>query len=806
MQSLGDLWRSVFRLSRRGFLGSSISSVFALSQATKAPAGMLDITCTSDFPLRCILEKKRDTLEAFIESQLWCLWNGCPQERSADIADDLVHFLWHLPKIAHQAICLTLTSIELRSLRYARRAFAKLTVDERLQLLNQGEYRGVSRFPVIRWEEEYTFHTSVSSLALLVRLITHSREPARRRIGFSWSAVCQNPCNLTPLPAPSYPDLCATYDLCVIGSGAGGAVVAARAAEHGLRVLIVEEGEWISPDTLVQRVRGEHGEEIIWPARDDQGLLKLYQGHGIQLAGRLTDPELDDRSLEQYLNDEGVRGTTLLGKLKNHSRPRQTINILQARVVGGGPYINNAIHLPIEESVWNRWPVRPPHVSYEDLQARMDQVMRDLGVNVEASIRYSGARTHAFVQGCEKAGIPSEPLPVAIAGPAANEDPRQSCAVCGADNIVDPFGSHTDGLHALKENSPRSYFMRALDAGAQVAYQLRAWKFQVDSGADGTYEASSLIVEDLRGVRPHGRGRFLPIRASAYVLSAGAGASTAILRRTARANQLCFNGLGSNYSANVVTPVYAVFDCPIVHGHEMVEPGIAQCYYVRRVESSDSASSAASSCDEPALENWFHYPGSLAIALTGWFQDYANTMQRYNHISICGMVVPTKVRPENHIDPSGKVRLTIDRDEFELLLAGIRKIGRIFLAAATSDNGVTLQLPTKAILTDSQGDRVAIRTLECLDWALQQIRRRGPEFLNLATAHPQGGNPLGSVVDPASFRVQTSDRGPIENLYVADASLFPAGCEVNPQLTIKTLATFAADVILSKDVPSASRG
>ncbi len=792
MQELGDLWRLVFRLSRRGFLASGIASLFTLSQSAKTHAGMLDITCASDFPLRCILEKKRDTLEAFIETQLWCLWNGCPNESVSEIADDLMHFLWHLPKIAHQAICLTLSSIEVRSLRYARRAFAKLTIDERLQLLNQGEYRGASRFPMIRWEEEYTVHTSVSSLALLVRLITHSREAARRRIGFFWSPVCCDPARLTPVPAPPYPDLCATYDLCVIGSGAGGAIVAARAAESGYRVLILEEGQWISPDTLVQRVRGDHGEEMIWPARDDEGLLKLYQGHGIQLAGRLTDPELDDRSLQQYLDDEGVRGATLLSQLKNHSRPRQTINILQARVVGGGPYINNAIHLPIEESVWNRWSVRPPHVGYQDMRTRMDQILQDLGVNVQASIRYSGERTQAFVRGCQNAGIPSEPLPVAIAGPAALEDPSESCAVCGADNIVDPFGGHTDGVHQVKEGGPRSYFMRALAAGAHVAYQLRAWKFQIATSENGATCASELIVEDLRGIEPHRRGPFLPIHARQYVVSAGAGASTAILRRTSRAHQLCIEGLGSCYTANVVTPVYAVFDCPIVRGQEMVEPGIAQCFYVRRVESADGA------CDEPALENWFHYPGSLAIALTGWFQEYACTMQRYNHISICGMVVPTKVRPDNRIDACGKVRLTIDQDEFELLLAGIRKIGRIFLAAATPENGVTLQLPTKAVLTDARGHRVAIRSLDGLDWALQQIRKRGPEFLNLATAHPQGGNPLGSVVDPASFRVQTSNRGLVENVYVADASIFPAGCEVNPQLTIKGLATFAADSVIER--------
>jgi choline dehydrogenase-like flavoprotein len=173
-------------------------------------------------------------------------------------------------------------------------------------------------------------------------------------------------------------------------------------------------------------------------------------------------------------------------------------------------------------------------------------------------------------------------------------------------------------------------------------------------------------------------------------------------------------------------------------------------------------------------------------------------MRRYDHISICGMVVPTKPRPENRIDHDGRVRLTIDQDEFELLLSGIRKIGRIYLAAATADNGVTLHLPTKGLLLDSCGHPVRIRDLSCLDWALQQIRCRGPEFLNLATAHPQGGNALGSVVDPLTFRVQDNCQRVVRNLYVADASVFPAGCDVNPQLTIHALATYAADSLIGE--------
>jgi len=41
----------------------------------------------------------------------------------------------------------------------------------------------------------------------------------------------------------------------------------------------------------------------------------------------------------------------------------------------------------------------------------------------------------------------------------------------------------------------------------------------------------------------------------------------------------------------------------------------------------------------------------------------------------------------------------------------------------------------------------------------------------------------------------------IENLTVADASVFPAGCEINPQLTIKALASLAASRLSQRMTP-----
>jgi choline dehydrogenase-like flavoprotein len=68
---------------------------------------------------------------------------------------------------------------------------------------------------------------------------------------------------------------------------------------------------------------------------------------------------------------------------------------------------------------------------------------------------------------------------------------------------------------------------------------------------------------------------------------------------------------------------------------------------------------------------------------------------------------------------------------------------------------------------------------------------RDSQSMTLGTGHPQGGNaisrnPQWGVVDD-NFRVHG-----YTNLHVCDASVFPTSITVNPQLTVMTLARYAA--------------
>jgi choline dehydrogenase-like flavoprotein len=183
------------------------------------------------------------------------------------------------------------------------------------------------------------------------------------------------------------------------------------------------------------------------------------------------------------------------------------------------------------------------------------------------------------------------------------------------------------------------------------------------------------------------------------------------------------------------------------------------------------------------LESWFHYPASLAIALPEWLRPHAEIMLQYQHLTACGVVVPTDNRGE--IGPHGELVLSLSEAELRRMVEGVVSVADIFFEAGALKVFPASRMP------------FYIRR-EKRDEDIRKFREgiRGPADLTLSTAHPQGGNALGrhklrSVVSPA-FSLYD-----FPNLFVADASLFPAGCDVNPQMTAMALAWLAADRVLA---------
>jgi choline dehydrogenase-like flavoprotein len=149
-------------------------------------------------------------------------------------------------------------------------------------------------------------------------------------------------------------------DVCVIGSGAGGAVVARRLAATGARVVILEEGPYLKRD-------------------------------------RITQDELDMQVLAY--REGGLQSTVNLD-----------LSLLQGRCVGGSTFLNNGILLELPPAVLREWRMLGVDVPSEATLARAyERVRRQIGTLHLADHQDLAPRaTTKFVEGCAALGIEAQ--------------------------------------------------------------------------------------------------------------------------------------------------------------------------------------------------------------------------------------------------------------------------------------------------------------------------------------------------------------------------------------------------------------
>jgi choline dehydrogenase-like flavoprotein len=156
-------------------------------------------------------------------------------------------------------------------------------------------------------------------------------------------------------------------DFCVVGSGAGGAVVAARLAERGASVVVLEEGG------AFDRSAFDMKEETAYP--------RLYQ-------------------------ERGARATADLA-----------ITVLQGRAVGGGTVINWTTSLRVAGSVLDHWARRH---GVEGLNARslaphFEAVERRLSIRPDV-LDAINANNRVLWDGCDRLGWSKALVPRNVSG------------------------------------------------------------------------------------------------------------------------------------------------------------------------------------------------------------------------------------------------------------------------------------------------------------------------------------------------------------------------------------------------------
>ena len=593
---------SAEQLDRRTLLKACLPAMFfPLAFSGRATARQPDLDIPDD-PLAIVREKRINTLTAIINAQVDSLWcgNACGRDNVHEVVQDILVYISHMPKAIQYGSSVALLWLDVYSVKHTGRRLHNLSAGRVRQLLNQGEVPRRSRLapPLILWDDDHLLHLAASGILLLGRMVIFSRQPARQLIGFGWSKPCEDPNNIVSVARPPQADLYQHYDICILGSGAGGATVAQRLTAAGKRVLIIDAGDFVSPDALIQKVPQPDGSVKLSPPRSDEVLYRLYKNAGAQVSGGLSrvDSKFD----------------LAVPRRRKKIKPTQSVNVVQARVFGGGPYVNNAIHLPISEAVYNdKWAGRHPgSLPYDQFAQIMSSISSDLGVNKHVTKTQVSDRSLRFREGAEAIGQEAHPLPVAI---------RKTSEGCGSDNSVDCFGDHIGGIHPYSPDGPNSYLVQAMHnpQPASVSYRTTANQIRICRDELGRLKVNGVEVER---VDDCGQCSTVAIQADQYVVSTGVGPTTKLIAQGLSHSGLSNRHVGQRLTANVGSVVYALFDKPIwPSGSKNPEPGVTQCYLLeeRWVERNGQT------IKEPAIENWFHFPGTVAVALSGWFQEFA---------------------------------------------------------------------------------------------------------------------------------------------------------------------------------------
>ena len=285
-------------------------------------------------------------------------------------------------------------------------------------------------------------------------------------------------------------------DICVIGSGAGGGVVAALASVHGARVALLEEGRYVRTAEL---------------ANDEPTMSALlYKESGLQ-----TTVDLE-------------------------------MTILQGRVLGGTTFINNAICFRIDDpalvpgrDTLTQWAAFGARVPRDKLQASYDRVEQAIrarplpetlapahaddpaGPNGDVllrgwrTLRSRGVATQQFQSGVFRLNL-------------------NQCLACGYCNFGCPYERRLSTLE--------TYIPTAIAHGARVVPECHAVRIETRG------ERATAVRATMADGRP------LRVEADAIVVACGAiGSSVLLLKSGIKRN------VGTRFSFNAATPVLARF-------------------------------------------------------------------------------------------------------------------------------------------------------------------------------------------------------------------------------------------------------
>lgn len=488
-----------------------------------------------------------------------------------------------------------------------------------------------------------------------------------------------------------------TYDVVIVGSGAGGGTVAAELAElcrDGKRVALFEQGA---------RIRDEE----------------------------FTYREVD---MADALYEDGGGFLTAQG----------TMTLAFGRAYGGSTVVYTGTSLIAPERVIRQWNV--PGLDHSDIAARSRKYMEQNNVHFLEQ-DFLNDNNRLFVDGARKVGYHPEQFPLNLKGCLGS-----SLCNLGCPNAAKQ-GTHRVQLPAAERNG-----VEVVTRAEVLRIEGKALRVRVTEARLGEKGAASEWAP----------GEYL-VRANSIVLSGGSIGTTALMLRSGLRKHL--PRLGHGFTCHPAQILVAEHPQRITN-----DVGHPKSYFV------DCAAEEGF-----VLETCMYFPFITAKNMTGFGVEHSRFMRAFPKLQMILVLACDKAVEHNRIDVdrAGKpvVHYRFTPDVVRSLVAAMRASARIFFAAGAVRVHAPAANPPS--LEASEADNINERIQE---------RYFAEGKTSISAAHLMGGCGMGRDRNDSV----TDSWGRVHGmpwLRVADSSLFPDALQINPYLTVMSLADRTAQAL-----------
>lgn len=510
-------------------------------------------------------------------------------------------------------------------------------------------------------------------------------------------------------------DIIYDCEVLVIGSGAGGGVVAGELAAAGHDVLVLEKGPYCHGCDFTQR--------------EVDMLGKLYDGKGALST-----------------QDGGI-------------------SLLAGSCLGGGTTVNWAGAFRTPDYILQEWAREhmAPHFTSPDFQKSVDAVSKALSVNTDYP-RHNG-QNQALWDGSTKMGQHVKLIP------------RNEKGLTDSEAHFRGLGYSTMGdAYGIKQGTLNTYLLQAFEHGARLLADTRVERVTIANGrATGAVAVHTTAS---------GQEVRVTVRARRVVVAGGAIQTPALLLRSG----LKHPHLGRHLNLHPTVVVSALYE-------QAMNPWFGPSMSV----VNDSFTKLSGTNYGAKLETPPAHAGLMSMVLP-WLSgaQHKKLMQQAAHMG--SFIVLTRDRDGGrvNIDKHGHVVVDYALSEYDRahMLAGVRGAAEIHAAAGAH----TIFLPhgTLPTLHAKQGHIQNPKVLEQLPHLSWRPNQYGLYSAHQMSSCRMGGDSFTHPVSP------TGETYEVRNLFVADASAFPACSGVNPMLTTMALAHFTAQHLKTSGVTGAT--